>query len=85
MRFFGSPAAMIQRSIGIVHPQMLVLPAGDRVSRHRLVRLSSVLLRGDRLLHGGPHTITAVYSSRSAQALRQQCDALAGSTKSSCA
>ena len=66
--FFGSPAAMIQR-IGIVHPQMLVLPLGT--AYHGTVWFVSSVLLSAIGFYMGPHTITAVYSSRSAQALRR--------------
>jgi solute:Na+ symporter, SSS family len=68
MRFFGSPAAMLDRIIQL-HPQMLVLPAGSAF--HGTVWYVSTVLLSAIGFYMGPHTISAIYSARSAEALRR--------------
>ncbi|HEX3456409.1 MAG TPA: sodium:solute symporter family protein [Candidatus Baltobacteraceae bacterium] len=68
IRFFGSPSAMLQRVVA-AHPHMLVLPIGTAF--HGTVWYVTTVLLSAIGFYMGPHTITAVYSARSGEALRR--------------
>ncbi len=68
MRFFGSPAAMLDRVLQL-HPQMLRLPTGG-VFHGTAWFVSTVLLSAIGFFMG-PHSWSAVYSARSDDTLRR--------------
>jgi SSS family solute:Na+ symporter len=68
MRFFGSTAAMFDRVLQL-HPQMLVLPAGNAF--HGTVWYASTVLLSAIGFYMGPHTMSAIYSSRDGETLRR--------------
>jgi SSS family solute:Na+ symporter len=68
MRFFGSPAAMLDRVMQ-AHPQMLVLPPGSAF--HGTLWYVSTVLLSAIGFYMGPHSWSAVYSARSADTLRR--------------
>lgn len=67
IRFFGSAPAMFER-LGQLHPQMLTIPL---TGPHGLAwYISSVLLSAFGF-YMGPHTMSAIYSARSPEAIRR--------------
>lgn len=67
-QFFGSPAKMIDQVLR-VHPQMLTLAAGS--AGHGTVWYVSTVLLTAIGFYMGPHSISAIYSARSENALRR--------------
>ncbi len=68
IRFFGSPAAMLDRVLQ-VHPQMLRLPTGGAF--HGTAWFVSTVLLSAIGFFMGPHSWSAVYSARSDDTLRR--------------
>jgi SSS family solute:Na+ symporter len=68
MRFFGSPSAMLERMFQL-HPHMLVLPPGSAF--HGTAWYVTTVLLSAIGFYMGPHTWSAVYSSRSEDTLRR--------------
>jgi solute:Na+ symporter, SSS family len=66
--FFGSPTAMFDR-IASLHPQMLVLAGGG--APHGEIWFASTILLSAVGFFMGPQSGSAIYSARSAQALRR--------------
>jgi solute:Na+ symporter, SSS family len=73
MRFFGSPSALFDRLVSL-HPQMLVLGRGA-ASHGELWFVSTILLSAVGFFMG-PQTGSAIYSARSAEALRRNATLL---------
>jgi SSS family solute:Na+ symporter len=68
LRFFGSPAAMLDHMVRF-HPQMLVLAPGTAV--HGTVWYASTVLLTAIGFFMGPQSMNATYSARSEDALRR--------------
>ena len=67
-QFFGSPAKMIDQVLR-VHPQMLTLASGS--ASHGTVWYVSTVLLTAIGFYMGPHSMSAIYSARSEDALRR--------------
>jgi len=68
VRFFGSPAALLDR-IAQLHPHMLLLAPGT--AAHGVVWYASTVLLTSIGFYMGPHSMIAVYSARSEDTLRR--------------
>jgi solute:Na+ symporter, SSS family len=68
MRFFGSPAGAIDRVLA-AHPQFLTLP--PLTAPHGGLWYVSTVLLTSAGFYMGPHSMNAIYSARSGEALRR--------------